>query len=268
MEATNKKSKMFMNPMIKKLSKIEESSDHAATYRGIAGKTCYFMVCAVLGIALYFCFRKILTTGEFILYEDKQIYLKEGAIVIFALVISLFAPILAFLIKPLVPMLGTLYCVSFSYSMAWAGDVFADEYGVLIDLAVGITVLLVAVMAVLYTTRIIKVGHKFRTVVSVLFFSMLGSGILLAVCSLVPGLKGIISYLLENAVLGLVAGVLYVIIACLFLMVDFDTIEQAVNRKLPKKYEWIAAFGLAYTIFYLFLKVFSLLTKVKGNESK
>ena len=52
-------------------------------------------------------------------------------------------------------------------------------------------------------------------------------------------------------------------------MVDFDTIERSVEQKLPKKYEWIVAFGLAYTIIYLFLKIFNLICKLtQKNSSK
>ena len=48
----------------------------------------------------------------------------------------------------------------------------------------------------------------------------------------------------------------------------FDTIDHVVNDKLPKKYEWQAAFGLSFTILWLYLKVLDLLITIAGNNNK
>lgn len=262
-------SALFMNPMIRKLSKVEEQDQsNAASYGGIAAKTCFFMLWAVGGIAAFFLLRNVLEVGPTYEYEGYTIYLWEASVAGGALILSAFAPILAFIVKPLVPILGSLYCLSFAYTITWAGNVFAAEISPIIAMAVGITVLLVALMAILYATRIVKVNHKFRAVVTILFFTMILSGVFVFIGSLIPALAPIIAAIRENAVLSLVVAAIYVVIACLFLLVDFNTIENTVERQLPKKYEWIAAFGLAYTIFYLFLKVFHLLLAAKGNGQK
>ncbi|WP_366072660.1 Bax inhibitor-1/YccA family protein [uncultured Anaerovibrio sp.] len=39
--------------------------------------------------------------------------------------------------------------------------------------------------------------------------------------------------------------IVFVIIAALFLLVDFDTIERCVENGVDKQYEWMAAWGLA-----------------------
>ena len=72
--------------------------------------------------------------------------------------------------------------------------------------------------------------------------------------------------LMDNAVINIGASVLMVIIASLFLLVDFDTIKHAVDDELPKKYEWYAAFGLAFSVIWLFFKILELLGKAKGNN--
>lgn len=260
-------STVFMNPMIRKLSRVEERDEvNAATYGGIAGKTCFFMLWAVGGIAAFYLLRGLMEVGPTYVYEGYTIYLWEASVAVGALIISGFAPLLAFLIKPLVPVLGSLYCLTFAYTITWVGNVFAAEMAPLIAAAVIITVLLVMLMAILYATRIVKVNHKFRAVITILFFTMVFSGILAFIGSFIPGIAPIIAELRENAVFSVVTAVIYVVIACLFLLVDFNTIENTVQNRLPKKYEWIAAFGLAYTIFYLFLKVFHLLLAAKGNQ--
>lgn len=260
--------RMMMNPMIRKLDKVtEQDPTHAATYGGIAGKTCFFMLWAVVGIAAFYMLRSTLEVGQPLDYEGYIVYPWEAMIALVSLLLSVLAPLLAFWIKPLTPVLGSIYCAAFAYSMTWLGNIFAGEYAALIATAVGITVLLVALTAILYATRVVKVDRKFRSIVTILFFTMVFSGILYFIGSLIPGLNKLIAFFQQNAALTIVFGVIYVIIACLFLFVDFDTIEQTVKRQLPKKYEWIAAFGLSYTIFYLFLKVFHLLVSVKNQES-
>ena len=53
----------------------------------------------------------------------------------------------------------------------------------------------------------------------------------------------------------------FIIIAAIFLVADFDGIEECVERKMDKSYEWMAAFGLAYTIIYLYFKIINLLVQ-------
>lgn len=262
-----KQNTMLMNPLIRKLSKIEEySPDNAATYKGVAAKTCFFMAWAIIGVIAFFAFRPMLEIGEPILINETYIYIWEAAVAGLALLLSIIAPLIAFIIRPLVPIVGSIYCLCFAYGFTWIANVFSTEYGALITAAVGITILLVALMAILYTTGIVKVGHKFRTVVTALFLTTVLSGVAGALLSLIPALHDFISAIMNNAVMCIVGGIIYIIIACLFLLVDFDTIQKTVERQLPKKYEWIAAFGLAYTIFYLFLKIFNLLVSAKNNE--
>ena len=59
-----------------------------------------------------------------------------------------------------------------------------------------------------------------------------------------------------------------VILASLFLLVDFSQIQQTVENKLPKQYEWVAAFSLTFTIIWLYLEILNLLIKLKTNDSK
>ena len=92
---------------------------------------------------------------------------------------------------------------------------------------------------------------------------------ILSLLGLIPGVKPVLAPLQESPAFSIGLSVVYILIACAFLLVDFDTIQRCVEQKLPKKYEWTAAFGLAYTIIYLFLKIFNLickLTQKKGSQ--
>ena len=63
-----------------------------------------------------------------------------------------------------------------------------------------------------------------------------------------------------------ISSVIFIIIAALFLIFDFDTIDHVVKDKLPKKYEWQAAFGLAFTVIRLYLKVLDIIITIAGRN--
>ena len=262
------KTSAFANPLIKKLGRVtEQSPDHAVSYHGVAAKTLFFMIAVAVGVASFFIFHKVLAVGGAMEADGFTIYPFEGAFALVALFVSGFAPFLAFLIRPLVPVLGLIYCLSIGYAITWLAATVIPTYSGIVFLALGITIVLVAVMAFLYASGAIKVGKRFRAVVITLFITAALSGVIGFVLSFIPGLHDTMQYVTSNPIVSLIGGVLYIILACAMLLVDFDAIQRAVDNQLPKKYEWIAAFGLAYTIIYLFLKVFSLLASVKGNSS-
>ncbi|MGO8903390.1 MAG: Bax inhibitor-1/YccA family membrane protein, partial [Isosphaeraceae bacterium] len=51
------------------------------------------------------------------------------------------------------------------------------------------------------------------------------------------------------------------------LLLDFDFIEQAAERQLPKYMEWYGAFGLMVTLVWLYLEMLRLLSKLANNRS-
>lgn len=260
---------VMMNPLIRKLSRIEESAEYSATYGGIAVKTMIFMLAAAAGVVLYFLLHSTMAGSSTIEVSGYTFYQTEAVVCLAALLLSALAPLIAFAIRPLIPLFGMLYCASVGFSITMLATVLGAEYTNLIYLALGLTVILVAVMAFLYASRMIKVGKRFRAVVLTLFLTSIFSGVILFLLSLIPGVGPALSFLRESPVFSIGLSVVYIVIACAFLLVDFDTIERSVENKLPKKYEWTAAFGLAYTIIYLFLKILNLLCKLtqKNNSN-
>lgn len=257
---------MFMNPLIRKLSKIDETSEDSATYRGIATKCGIFLLGIFIGVALAMILQSI---NPIMVSVDGDTINVSPAATIAAIVSGVFfllTPILAFLIKATIPVTGTLYCASTGYLFTFLSLVI-PEYGGAVLLAMILTVVIVAVMAFVYAKGLIKVNQKFRSVMTILFWSTVGSSVLVGVCYFIPALKGVTDFLQANPLLGILGSIAYVVIASLFLLVDFDTIEQAVERKLPRKYEWYAAFGLAFSVIWLFLKLLDLITKLKDNSS-
>ena len=128
-------------------------------------------------------------------------------------------------------------------------------------------------MLILYTTRIIKVTAKFRKFMFILFGSIIIGSIFLIVMHFIPGLNIVamgIDGILANPVVSIISSIVF-IIAAIFLVADFDgieeCIEECIERKMDKSYEWMAAFGLAYTIIYLYFKILNLLVQIFVRNS-
>lgn len=257
----------FANPMIRKLTRIEEKSEDCATYASIANKCTFFMAMILVGVLLMIGLQAI--NPETYTLDDGSVVTISDANLIAAIpfgLLFIITPFIAMLIKKTIPVTGTLYCFSVGYCVSLMAQLFA-EYREPISLALIITVAIVAVMALVYAKGWIKVGDKFRSIMRILFFASIASSLLMLVACFVPQLRGMVTFVVENPLLSIGGSVAYVVIAALFLLVDFDTIQTAVEGQLPRKYEWIAAFGLAFSVIWLFLKVLELILKLTGKSS-
>ena len=257
----------YTNPMIRKITRIEEKSADCATYSSIGNKCAFFMAMVIVGVLLLIGLQMI--NPSTIVMEDGSAVTISTAALLATIPFGLFfiiMPFIAMLIKKTIPVTGTLYCMSVGYCISLMAQLFA-EYRDAISLALIITIAIVAVMALVYSRGWIKVDDNFRNIMKILFFTSIASGLLMLVAYFIPQLRGIVMFVAENPVLSLAGSVVYVVIASLFLLVDFDAIQNAVEGKMPRKYEWIAAFGLAFSVIWLFLKVLDLILKMTGKDS-
>ncbi len=70
---------------------------------------------------------------------------------------------------------------------------------------------------------------------------------------------------LRNGAFGIIAGLVGVGLAAMSLIVDFDGIKRGVERGVPAKYAWSAAFGLLVTLIWLYLEILRLLAICNRN---
>ena len=263
------------NPVIRRLSKIAETgSDTVCTYKGIALKLVFFLVFTALGVGL--CVFLKMTNGfggELVmnkqLYEDGapvMIYSNELIFVAVAGIVSIIAPLLATFIRATIPVTGTLFCASIGFILAWAATTFADQYLAPVLLALVITLIIVFTMGFLYGMGIIKVTQKMKTFIMTAMITVCIAGLLVFIGSLIPFTRPLVAQLTANPLISIGGSALMVIIGTLFLLVDFDTIRECVENGLPKKYEWYASFGLAFSVIWLYLKVLDLILKVMGRN--
>jgi uncharacterized YccA/Bax inhibitor family protein len=56
-----------------------------------------------------------------------------------------------------------------------------------------------------------------------------------------------------------------VVLASLFLVLDFDQIEQGIRNGAPQKFAWLAAFGLVVTLVWLYIEILRLISILRGD---
>lgn len=270
--STKKKSSLLAsNPVMRRLDKVNEyADDNAATFGGITGKTIYFLLFSVVGIFLQLILAKTLAGGQLVNFNIKgfevSLYMYEVFALLGATILAIIFQLLAFFARGTTPVTGALYCVTQGYFISFLVFKVLRGFEYLGALALLITMLIVVVMAVLYSTGIIRVTKKFRMVMLTLFITVIAVSLFTFIGSFIPFTQPMIAALRQNFVLSIVFGVIFIIIAALFLICDFNTIDHVVNDRLPKKYEWQAAFGLSFTVLWLYLKVLDLIITIAGHN--
>ena len=268
-----KRSFLSSNPVMRRLDSVDEMSDSAAaSYGGITLKTIYFLLFSVVGVFVQLIMQNALATGNTfkINYEGFKvdIFYGEAIALVVAVVLAIAFQIMAFFARKTTPITGALYSITQGYIISFLIFTILGAYDMeyLGALALLITMLIVVIMAVLYSTGIIRVTQKFKLVLTVLFFTVVAVSLFTLIGYFVPFTRGIVTDIRQNFGFSVGFGIIFIIIASLFLICDFDTIDHVVNDKLPKKYEWQAAFGLSFTVLWLYLKVLDLIITIAGHS--
>lgn len=274
--SSTKKKRSFLssNPVMHRLDKVEEYSEsNSASYGGIAVKTVYFLLFSIVGIFAQLIFSAQLAHGETIRinYENFKvdIYQIEAFWLAGIVIAGFIFELIAIFARSTTPVTGALYCISQGYLISFIVFKVLGAYHLeyLGALALLITILIVAIMAILYASGVIRVTKKFKMVMMTLFITTVAAGLLTFIGYFIPFTRPLVTAVQHNFGLSVAFSVIFIIIAALFLICDFDTIDNVVQNKLPKKYEWAAAFGLSFTVLWLYLKVLDLIVTIAGHSS-
>ena len=272
----NKKTKrsfLSSNPVMRRLDSVDETSDSAvASYGGITLKTIYFLLFSIVGIFVQLILQNTLATGNTfrLNYEGFKvdIFYGEAIALVVAVVLAIVFQIMAFFARKTTPVTGALYSITQGYIISFLIFTILGAYDMeyLGALALLITMLIVVIMAILYSTGVIRVTQKFKLVLTVLFFTVVAVSLFTLIGYFIPFTRGMVTDIRQNFGFSVGFGIIFIIIASLFLICDFDTIDHVVNDKLPKEYEWQAAFGLSFTVLWLYLKVLDLIITIAGHS--
>lgn len=117
-----------------------------------------------------------------------------------------------------------------------------------------------------YMSGKVRVTKKFSFVAKVLFGTLIISSLLLAVAYFIPGLNQASVLVISNPTVSIAFSVIGIVIVSMFLLSDFKKVTDAVENNLPKKYEWTAAFGIIFSVIWLFIEVVGLIAKIQDNN--
>jgi len=118
-------------------------------------------------------------------------------------------------------------------------------------------------MLVGYATGVLRVGPLMQKVMMTMMFGIMGYALLLVLLSVFG--VGIWNGFADTGAFGIGFTLLCIGLASLFLVLDFQFIEQGVKAGAPKHYEWVGAWGLMVTLVWLYIEVLRLLAKLRSE---
>jgi uncharacterized YccA/Bax inhibitor family protein len=239
------------NPVYRRLMDSDEYRSFtgeyaAATYGGVARKAIFFIALVFVGAFL----------GLWLMQVNPTVFVTALSISAFS---TFFLAILGLMFPGLSKVFGSLFClaegmligvVSLAFEMAAPGVVLTALLG---------TVVVLAVVAVLFLTNIVKVNGVFMRFLMIFAISMLVSTLLIWIISL------FVETLVFSGMIILVSA-LSTFLATLYLFFDLERIRQVVEGGAPATLEWYVAFGLVYTMIWLYVELLRLIILIMGRD--
>ena len=266
---------LHSNPVLRRLSRVTERADSdTATYAGIASKTAFFLLITLVGIVAQLVAKTLFAAAP--VWQTITVYDKftltlsapEAMILGVVTIVGFLAELVGIFLRKTVPVSGTIYAASQGYVISFLVFNVLSGYEYLGLEALLLTVAVVLVMSWLYTSGRIRDNKKYRTVLLTLFVGSVASVLLSMIGFAIPFTRPYVLAMLQNAGLCIALDVIGIVIAALFLISDFSMIETCVEQGYPKEYEWSAAFGLVFTVIWVYLKVLDLLMRFVGKSKK
>ena len=163
------------------------------------------------------------------------------------------------------PITVPIYSVLEGLALGGISAMYASQFEGIVIQAIGLTVSILFALLFAYRSKMIVVTQKFR---SMIITATLGIFIFFFINLIISMFGGAMSQVLNplNGGLFSIGFSLFVVgIAALNLVLDFDFIEKASERGMPKYMEWYGAFGLLVTLVWLYLEILRLLAKLRSR---
>ncbi|MFN0284632.1 MAG: Bax inhibitor-1/YccA family protein [Kineosporiaceae bacterium] len=143
--------------------------------------------------------------------------------------------------------------LSWLYAARWDGIVPQAVFG---------TLAAFTAMLVLYKTGVIRNSPKFTKILMIAVVGYIIFGLVNLMFALFAG----VSIYSGNPLIALAVSAFGVTLASLFLVLDFDFIEQGIKNGIPEQYAWLAAFGLMVTLVWLYVEMLRLISILRGDN--
>lgn len=273
MALNNERRSFGVNPAISRVNNFDDAymSQNVASYRGVYAKIAYFLALVLLGVGAFFYMHSYFGSQGYsfaVIAEGYVVYSNEATIMTGAWILTLIAGFAAAFFPASIPVTGSIYCAGMGYCITMTSYLYAAQYSGIVVEALVLTVLIIAVMAFLYYSGIVKVGERFKSVVyTSLIVSVIGSLLFMLLRWIAPS-SGLVTSIMkiQNGPVGILLAVLGVILGACLLLVDFETISEAVQNGVNKKYEWYCGYSLMLSVIYIYLRVLILLSRIQNSR--
>ncbi len=230
------------NPVYRNVMR-SESFDMAesVTYQGVATKT-FLLVCLAL-------FSGTLIAINFINYS-----VVSTPLVIISVIAAFIAVIVGTINVRASLICSIIYALAEGVTLGLVSAIYVLAFGdFIVPVALFMTLAVVMTMALLYSTKIIRVTAGFRSFLYTTLITMVVGSLVLFILSLFG-----INFLANS--LGLYIGVciLSAVVASLYLTIDFANIGNCVEQNVSKEYEWTLALSLMVTVVWLYVEILRL----------
>ena len=217
-----------------------------ATYKGIALKTIFYLFLTVASAIGGLLFGSV--------YPEAYIIM---------IVVAAFSTFILSLISMLsiraCKVTGSLYCIAEGLLLgivSYAVSIYVEGA---VSVALLSTILVFAVVTLLYVSNIVKVNNKFMKFLSIFAISFILFMIVYSIYSYVTG--SFASFGLSVAI-----SLISIFLATLYLFFDLEKIRQIVEGGYDKSLEWNAAFGLSFTLIWLYVEILRLVLIVADRR--
>jgi uncharacterized YccA/Bax inhibitor family protein len=107
----------------------------------------------------------------------------------------------------------------------------------------------------------IKVGAKFRMMVTAAVFGMIGLSLMELVLSMFNASIGLFGF----GTLGMLTAIAGLVLGVFMLVMDFDFVEQGIANGLPERESWRAAFAMTVSLVWIYTNLLRLLAIFSDN---
>ena len=226
---------------------FDNANYEVATYKGVAKKTIIYMMVTILsaigGIALGYIYPALYMT---------MIIASALTTFIFGL-IALLAPRAS-------KVCGVIYCMGEGILVGYISMLFSSVSNGIVPAALLSTFMVFGVVVCLFVTNIVKVTDRFRRFALTFGISAAISFLVLYLLLTLTGSEFSLSYTFLVCIIS-------TFLASIYLLLDLDNIRRIVEGGAPKEYEWYTAFGLAYTLIWLYIEILRLCLIVFGRRN-
>lgn len=235
------------------IDKVTLTSKSTMTVKGTYVKTLFLMLIVITSAALSWQWMQSSIVGTEIRWLPFWLILMTTFFM--GMVIS-FNPKLA-------PTLSAPYAVLQGGFLGIVSGTFANSFEGIVGQAVFTTLAVFLAVFLGYSAGLLKATSTFARVIITAMLGIIMYSLLSWFFSLFSSKTPVI-YSYGNW--GIAFSLLVVLVAAMSLVLDFDFIDKAANKKFPKYFEWYGAFGLMVGLIWLYMEILRLLAKLAARS--